>query len=309
MRGNRKEITLMLVPHANEPARRITIPKRLIHSMVALAFIFLIAFIFLAYRNISVGLDMVAYHRLQQENKLLLEEFHNTKNDIALLQANLKKLASFDNQIRIMAELPQIDDQTRLMGIGGPDLGENDPLGAIRERHGVGDIRANLDALVNQAKLQHDSFEKILDKIAKNQEAWRHTPSIRPIDGGILTSGFGMRKNPLTGKFGPHHGLDFAAPIGTPIYSTADGKVIFSGKRNGYGNVLEIDHGYGYHTYYAHNSINLANEGDEVKRGEIIARVGNSGRSTGPHVHYEVRLNGTPDNPARYILNDDLDSF
>lgn len=307
MRG--KEITIMLVPHANEKARRITLPKRLIHVTIGLFTFIIVAFFFLVYRNITSVFNQSAYIKLVEENQELLKDFEKTKRDIEDLKQNYSRLAKFDNQIRIMTDLPIIDEETRMMGIGGPDLGINDPVEKVRNSYGLTDIRANLDGLIAQAKFQFDSFDKIVSKITENQDVWNHTPSIRPVDSNFYASGFGVRRHPLTGKIQAHKGLDFANSVGTPIYATADGKVIFSGRKIGFGNVIEIDHGYGYRTFYAHNSVNLVDVDDEVKRGDLIARVGNTGRSTGPHVHYEVRVNGTADNPLKYILNDDITSF
>jgi murein DD-endopeptidase MepM/ murein hydrolase activator NlpD len=126
------------------------------------------------------------------------------------------------------------------------------------------------------------------------------TPSILPTEGRI-TSRFGYRKSPFSGRSELHKGLDIANRKGTHIMATANGVVIFAGVRGLFGRIVTIDHGHGIITHYAHLNKILKKEGDHVKRGEIIATMGNSGRSTGPHVHYEVRLNGIPVNPVKYI--------
>ena len=119
-----------------------------------------------------------------------------------------------------------------------------------------------------------------------------------------MASGYGYRRDPIygTGRF--HEGLDFAADTGTPVYATADGKVVHADWQSGYGNLLEIDHGYGYVTRYAHLSKFKVKEGDEVKRGDLIAETGNTGKSTGPHLHYEVRYRNSPQNPINYYFMD-----
>ena len=131
----------------------------------------------------------------------------------------------------------------------------------------------------------------------------RNYPTIRPVN-GRLTSGFGWRRNPMGGSGSEMHlGVDIAAPTGTSIVATGGGTVVFSGwSSGGYGNKVVIDHGMGIQTLYAHNSVNLVSVGDKVSRGDVIARVGSTGRSTGPHVHYEVIVNGTAVNPDRFFL-------
>jgi len=129
------------------------------------------------------------------------------------------------------------------------------------------------------------------------------TPTIRPVDDGYISSVFGYRISPFTERKEFHKGLDIATKKGTPILATADGVVTFSDKKGLIGNMIVIDHGYGFTTRYGHCQKLLKNKGDTVKRGDIIALVGNTGRSTGPHVHYEVQLNGVQVNPTRYIIN------
>ena len=128
------------------------------------------------------------------------------------------------------------------------------------------------------------------------------TPALQPVDGWI-TSGFGSRISPFNGLKIFHEGIDLAASTGTIIIAPADGIVTFAGVKPGYGNTLVIDHGYGYMTKYGHNSVHFVKSGDKVKRGDRIATVGNTGRSTGPHLHYEVQVNGIPQDPQVFILD------
>lgn len=307
MGGN--DFTLMLVPHSNARARRITISKRVIYSFSATILIFILSFAFLAYRNFTSVLDQVKYEQLAKENQILLEEFHQTQSDIDNLKQTLSRLVAQDQQLRIVADLPSVDPEARLMGVGGPDYGEDSPIQAVREAYGIDGMRADLDALVLQAEYQNTSFDEILGKMQKDRKVWSHTPSILPVNDPVLTSKFGMRRNPLTGKLQPHKGVDFSAPSGTPVYATANGTVDFAGRKNGFGLVVILDHGYGYKTVYAHNSVNLVSEGEEIQRGDMIARVGNTGRSTGSHLHYEVRVNNTHDNPLKYIITESLEAF
>jgi murein DD-endopeptidase MepM/ murein hydrolase activator NlpD len=143
---------------------------------------------------------------------------------------------------------------------------------------------------------------KLFETLEGQRNLLASTPAIRP-SSGWMTSRFGYRTSPFTGRKEFHKGVDIANRKGTAILATADGIVSFAGQKGAMGNIVVIDHGHGLVTRYAHLSKALKKRGEAVKRGDIIAQMGNSGRSTGPHLHYEVQLNGVPVNPAKYILN------
>jgi murein DD-endopeptidase MepM/ murein hydrolase activator NlpD len=156
---------------------------------------------------------------------------------------------------------------------------------------------------VQQAgEVQENSFSSLLKSLEGKRNLLAATPSLHPTRGWI-SSNFGYRVSPFTGRKEFHRGLDIATREGTSIIAPADGVVTYSGKKWLMGNMITIDHGYGMVTRYGHISKLLKKKGNRVKRGEVIALVGNTGRSTGPHLHYEVRLNGVPVNPAKYILD------
>ena len=140
-----------------------------------------------------------------------------------------------------------------------------------------------------------------LERMSLLRIAVDRLPFGRPTRGAEMTSGFGYRRDPYRRRSRLHKGIDFAAPIGTPIYSTAQGVVVFSGRQRGYGIVVKIRHAFGFETVYAHLSKSRVKVGQRVKRGERIADMGNTGRSTGSHLHYEVRVNGLPINPIKFI--------
>jgi murein DD-endopeptidase MepM/ murein hydrolase activator NlpD len=163
-------------------------------------------------------------------------------------------------------------------------------------------MHQRVDSAELHAGLQKQSFEKLLQKLNAKRSLLAATPSIRPLD-GWKTSGFGYRISPFTNRKELHKGLDIAAPKGRPIIAPADGRVTYAGRNGSYGYMVAIKHGYGIVTRYGHLSKMLKKKGEKVERGEVIALVGSTGRSTGPHLHYEVRLNGVPVNPEKYILN------
>ena len=140
------------------------------------------------------------------------------------------------------------------------------------------------------------------DLLEAKRSVLASTPTIWPVR-GLITAGYGYRLSPFTGKREMHEGLDIAAPFGSPIMATADGIISFVGPLGSFGNVVFINHGHGLTTFYAHTSSFRVKEGQSVKRGQIVAFVGTSGRSTGPHVHYEVQANGATVNPLKYIID------
>jgi murein DD-endopeptidase MepM/ murein hydrolase activator NlpD len=232
------------------------------------------------------------------------EQIQKFAVEINELKEQLVQLNRFEEQIRIIANIDQPDNHDGLFGVGGSapdDLNSNIEL---TERHQrlIKDMHQQIGQLETASDYQKDDFESLLGKLEAQKNLLAHTPAIRPVNGWI-SSQFGYRQSPFTGKREFHKGLDIANRIGTPIIATADGVVSYSGKKGMMGNLVVIDHGHGLLTRYGHIDKVEVKVGALVKRGQIIARMGNTGRSTGPHVHYEVRLNGMPVNPSKYILN------
>jgi murein DD-endopeptidase MepM/ murein hydrolase activator NlpD len=224
--------------------------------------------------------------------------------EIQGLKEQITKLGRLEKQVRLIADIDKSGRSSGIWGIGGVskiDLDQELPLEAqhnalIREmHHQVKQIKS----IADKEKLD---FNDLIDKLTKKKNMLASSPSIKPVS-GIITSPFGYRKSPFTGRRTFHSGLDISNRRGTKIVSTAVGKVVFAGRKTGYGNVVIIDHGYGKATKYAHLSDILVHKNQQVKRGEVIATLGNTGRSTGPHLHYEVLVNGTPVNPSKYIFN------
>jgi len=243
---------------------------------------------------------------LRKENKLL-----QTQYEVLSLQLNdaLNVLDDIqerdDNLYRAIFQTQAIPDYVRKPGIGGTN--RYDYLMNLSNADLVVSTTRKMDMLKRQIYTQSNSLDELIS-IGKNlEERNRSVPAIQPVankDLKMTASGFGMRIDPIYRTLRFHAGMDFAAPTGTEIYATGDGKVILSGSRQGYGNTIMIDHGFGYKTLYGHNSKNLVRVGQNVVRGEIIGLVGNTGKSVGPHLHYEVHLHDKPDNPAKYYFLD-----
>lgn len=250
--------------------------------------------------------ELAALRRQTSEQR---KEINFFVKKIRVFEKQMAKLEKFDKKLRVITSIGEPNGPTaHIMGIGGPeknefDIMEDDGSNFMPADMGTGKLVNSIERLYDEANTQLLSFQR-LDEFFKDQELLlASTPTIWPIRGWV-TSAFGYRKSPFTGLREVHEGLDIATEINSDIVSPADGIVIRTAVENGYGKILEIDHGYGIVTRYGHNSRHLVKVGDRVERGQPIARVGNTGLSTGPHVHYEVLVNGVPVDPFKFLLEE-----
>lgn len=284
---------------------KITIQQKFVRS-----FYFLIAslvFGVIIYGIVYTFVDSPKEKQLKIENAQLLGQYEllNKKlESIGLVMEDIQKRD--DNIYRVIFEAEPIPTEIRQAGFGGTNRYEQ--LENYNNADLIISTAKKIDQLSKRLYIQSKSFDEVF-KMAKNKEKMLASiPAIQPIANEDLTrmaSGFGYRTDPVykTTKF--HAGMDFTAPTGTPIYATGDGTVIQSdAEASGYGNHVRISHGYGYITLYAHMSKIAANVGQKVKRGDLIGYVGNTGKSVGPHCHYEVRKNDIPINPINFYFND-----
>jgi len=218
----------------------------------------------------------------------------------------LEDLQERDNNIyRQIFEAEPIPDSKRKAGFGG--INRYEELENMGNMELVIETSKQLDKLTKQITVQSKSFDEIIDLAKNKEEMLRCIPAIQPLSNNSLirlASGFGYRIHPIYKTRKMHQGLDLTARTGTKIYATGDGIVASAQFGRGYGKMVKIDHGYNYETVYAHMSKILVKKGQEVKRGDVIGLVGNTGTSTGPHLHYEVRKARRPVNPINYYLND-----
>lgn len=225
-------------------------------------------------------------------------------NEINQLKLNLVALDTFERKIRVIANLEKPDGQDNLFGVGGAAPEDLDTSASLRRDQSdlIRSMHDQVEQLESASFDQEQDFTSLLGQLHEKKNLLACTPSIRPAKGWI-SSRFGYRISPFTGRRELHAAYDIANREGSPIISPANGVVTFAGKKGAYGNLLIIDHGYGLVSRYGHLQSFDVKKGEKVKRGQKIAKMGNTGRSTGPHVHYEVRLNGMPVNPEKYILN------
>ncbi len=238
---------------------------------------------------------------LKEENSQLRSQILLVQEKVAHISATLDRVERFDAKLR--TAVTQLQDPERNLAIGpvGTDAEPSIPGPAPAGTANLHALPGKLSSLEGEATRQERSLRDLQEYFDDQRSLLASTPSIWPARGWV-TSDFGTRIDPLTAERRMHEGLDIATPIGQPVYSPSDGTVVFAGTEGGYGKVLVIDHGYGVKTRYAHLSEILPHIGDRVGRGDKVALVGNTGRSTGPHLHYEVRVNGVPENPRKFIL-------
>jgi murein DD-endopeptidase MepM/ murein hydrolase activator NlpD len=233
------------------------------------------------------------------------EQIQKFAQQINRFKQKLIRLDQFKQSIRIIADMDKENTGGDLFGVGGSapeDL--NTSLALTKKHHGlIEKMHRKIGRLDHASVIQQKDFESLLDNLETQRNLLARTPAIRPVKGGWITSKFGYRRSPFTGKREFHKGLDIANSKGTPVVATANGVVSFTGRKGFLGKVIVIDHGHGIVTRYAHLDKIISEQGVHVHRGEVIGHLGNTGRSTGPHLHYEVRLNGVPMNPTKYILN------
>lgn len=247
-----------------------------------------------------------------QENTLAVE-LEEMKIQYELLNKKLKQsqevlgqIEDRDNNIyRSYFELEPISEDVRKAGFGG--VNRYAKFADWKYADIVTEVSKNLDILNKQLVIQSKSLDDVVISAKEKEKMLSHLPAIQPVANKDLTrlaSGFGMRMHPILKIGKMHNGTDFAAHVGTPIYATGDGKVTMAERQGGYGNVVKINHGYGYETLYAHMSKFKVRNGQSVKRGDIIGYVGNTGLSTGPHLHYEIHKDGTEIDPVSYFYQD-----
>lgn len=241
---------------------------------------------------------------LARENRILRQALTALEDRADRLRQELDGVRAVQVEVAGAVNLPLADDETYAAGIGG-----RGPLSASLAEvagslaGGAVDLGAELDLMLRQARIQKQGYLAMLDTLESRAVVRQHIPSIRPVDTGWLSSRFGFRNDPFTGQQTFHRGLDFSTPVGTPVRVTGDGTVASVQTQRGFGKVIKIDHGNGVTTVYAHLDRILVKKGQRVARGDLIAHSGNSGRSSAPHLHYEIRLAGRPVNPISYILD------
>jgi len=307
----RKKISFFILSNNSSPVKQLTVSRAMLRFLGGLfaACLILITYVIYDYTNLKKTVS--DYQELQNRISHQSDEIAGQRNqvqkfadEITALKSKLIALNDFEKKIRIIANIEKTADQDSLFGVGGSIPDDLDTRIPLTEKHNslMREMHEQTKQLELASGKQQEGFESLFNFLQDQRNLLSSTPAVRPVK-GWTTSGFGYRKSPFTGLREFHRGLDIANRMGTPVIATADGIISFTGTKRLLGKVVAIDHGHGVTTRYGHLKKILKKSGASVKRSDIIARVGISGRSTGPHVHYEVYINGIPVNPANYILN------
>jgi murein DD-endopeptidase MepM/ murein hydrolase activator NlpD len=237
----------------------------------------------------------------ERESATLMTKLDDIHSSLKQAQAIFDQHVAQDNRERTYWQMAHIHPDIWSMGIGGKQTTLSPYIVDRRIVCALGEIHESIDVLKGKYYLRQSSLREIKEQIEDNLYLWSHIPSIHPVPGHDICSGFGYRVDPIDRKIRLHTGFDIGAPRGTKILATADGIINFAGWVNGYGWTVVIDHGFGFVTAYAHCQRILVNEQEFVTRGQEIAQVGSTGRSISPHLHYEVRVSGMKIDPHKYI--------
>ena len=288
---------ILYMPEDSSGYKQFCFTRTRLYALIVSITVFTLALVIGAGVLVAKLTESFEQRSLRHENSLLMKEITELRYGVDELKTSMETLEDTDNMLRIMIDLPLINEDVREVGIGG-----SVPYEFSNPNNPARDVMLDLDKLEREVKLQRESFEQIQQKILDNQDLIEHTPSIWPVDGGRLTSYFGKRHDPFTRRFVPHYGIDISAKRGTHVYATASGLVKVAKRKYTFGKVVIIDHGYGFETVYGHMHSFAVTAGQKIQRGDLIGTVGNTGRSTGPHLHYEVRINNQAVNPLDFMF-------
>ena len=299
--------TVMVVPHGSGSSRAVEVSQTVVKALIGIGGVVALLFLVLGGTALSRGVNVTRSRALERENTLLASEIQRMRERLVGLRDTINKFAEREQAMRLLAGLTPVDQDVQQAGIGGPSgqWSERDSLSAAGPNGQQAlAARIDMDQLTRRANILVRSINEAYDSASSQRARYAALPSIMPTK-GWLTSAFAReREHPILHLARPHEGIDVSAPMGMEIEAPASGVITQVSWVEGYGNMLTIDLGYGLVTRYAHCSKILVVRGQRVKRGQPIAKVGSTGLSTGPHLHYEVWVNGRPVNPMKYVLPD-----
>jgi murein DD-endopeptidase MepM/ murein hydrolase activator NlpD len=302
---NSKKLTLLIFEENNYDSVK---TKKIKLSLVKSIFSVFLLFVIISFASFYYLGKFVSERNLmlsyKQENQLLKHKILTYAKEVDEIKLKIASLDNLEKKVKSMSSYSNKANVTNL-AIGGKEVDLLRDFSAVAERKEkqfFDDLNDTLLSLSSELQKREMSLSELVDFLEEQRLLVLSTPSIWPVN-GWLSSRFGYRISPFTGRRVFHEGIDVAARYGAPVKATAKGIVIYAGYKLGYGNLVTIDHGFGYVTRYGHNSKVLVKVGDRVDKGQIISKVGNTGKSTGPHVHYEVLVNGIPVNPLKFIAS------
>ncbi len=291
----------MIIPNRKSGVKKISVPKKVIRNILIGCVALILVTLFVIYDYASIKRDRAELARLRQQTQKQSQEFRELAMKIDAFSDQMERLRQLDKKVRILASYQTGKDKNLLVGIGGSDdeTKVRDLLNAEHEKLIEG-MRSSIAKLNEDAAERERSFQELLAFLHEQKSILASTPSLWPIRGWV-TSEFGWRESPFRKGMEFHNGIDIAARFGAPILAPADGLVIQSSSGSQEGNMIKIEHGHGFSTCYAHLSKIAVKVGSRVKKGTVIGYVGDTGRSTGSHLHYMVLVNDIAVNPKKYL--------
>lgn len=333
---NKRNVTLLLVNNESGTTSKFVVSlislKLVLFTAAVVILIFVAGFI----DYLGLMFQVMENKRLESENVILKKQFQIVEGKLGSLENSLERVKIFTNKLKLITNINMEDRVTKLtMGAkpaAGQAMDEYEPMDQrisneklvqqdedFPREERINEMKAEvavqpssqdyatlvirIDKAVKETQLKEQSVIELWESLSERLSLLNSTPNIKPARGWI-TSRFGYRLNPFTNKMQLHAGLDIAAAPGSPVYAPADGVIIFASYDETYGKLVSIVHGYGVTTRFAHNSQIYVRLGQKVSKYDVISSVGNTGRSTGPHLHYEVRVNGIPVDPINFILDE-----
>lgn len=332
-----KKITLFVMTGDSSKNHKLVLSATAAKTAAIFGSVFLIAFVAILVDYVGLLVQASENKRLKAVNAQLEQQFQVVEGKIQALESSLERVKTFTTKLKLITNIDSEDRSLKLAMGATPPKGQevtemDEPIsdrpdltnleqkeseftpGEVPVNEAKGEVvvegsrdykslAIRIESGIKESQLREQSVLELWESLSERQSLLNSTPNIKPAK-GWFTSKFGYRISPFTGRPALHTGLDIAAAPGSPVYAPADGVVSFAGYDEGYGKLISIDHGYGITTRYGHNSQIYVQVGQKIQRWDVIGSVGNTGRSTGPHLHYEVRVNGVPRDPSIYILDD-----
>ncbi len=304
----RRHWTLLFITDGTKHMKQYRFPRGLVQLGIAVVLVLVSALSSLGTAYYVRARAPQATRELEQKNELLKHELLEIHDQMLGVHTQLEELAKQDEQFRLVAGLEPFGDDVKGVGIGGSLIDPREKKLWKLDREAGSLVMAasmELGELLRRAQLLNFSWREARDTLEFKHDRLRATPSIIPTNGYITSAFSNSRMHPILHRARPHEGIDITAPRGTPFIAAAKGRVRFAGMDGDYGLSIEVDHGYGVVTRYAHAAKSLVKVGQEVERGEPIGLVGQTGLAVAPHLHYEVLVNGRATNPRQWLLNTD----
>ena len=303
MKNIKDTYTVVILPDPASKPYRFFISKTAAKILTGVASVISLVILGLLVHYVFLTRAMVEYKDLRKEAAIQERQIQSFAIEIVDLKKQMVRLKEMDAKLRVITDFNPPTQTAMTIGMGGAETtGLSEMEIGIPPEELVLKMAEEVKILRAEASRQELSFAELAQDMTDRRSVWEATPSIWPVR-GWLSSGFGKRMSPFTGRLSMHNGIDIATYQNTPIVSPADGVVSHIGYHNRLGRLIKINHGYGVQTMYGHLAKSGVRIGQKVKRGDVIAYVGNTGSSTGPHLHYEIFINGLPVNPIPYIVN------